>query len=178
MTAPPGWYPNPDGSNSDRHWDGTQWGDIAPRAQSAESSPTKKRRQWPWVFASVFAAGILISATLDNSTPAPRTADTWPTPAQNQPIAEVTDPLTADGTYVVGTEIQPGTYRVQLADDARIGWWTRCAKVDCTRTTNAEGRERSSILGQAAVNSQGYLVIEPTDTAVELYGLVLTPADG
>ncbi|WP_137873768.1 DUF2510 domain-containing protein [Rhodococcus sp. Q] len=183
MAASAGWYPNPDGSNSDRHWDGEQWRAVRPRdPQSAEPGPTKKRRQWPWVVAAIVVAGLVITVRADNddNPRTTRTADkagSSSQPAQNQPIADVVDPLTTDGTYLVGAEIEPGTYRAQRAQNAPTGYWTRCSTIDCGIITNEDGDKRSTVIDRGIIASQGFIVIEPTDTAVELEGLVLTPTE-
>ncbi len=59
----PGWYPNPDGSDSKRFWDGQQWGQVAtPTAPQvtqppAASPPAKKLHGWKK--AAVIAAAVI-----------------------------------------------------------------------------------------------------------------------
>ncbi|PKI91277.1 hypothetical protein CW368_07690 [Actinomycetales bacterium SN12] len=60
--APAGWYPDPFGVT--RYWDGTQWLDIPPPAQTAHAEtakPPSRRRRNIWVAAVALAAALLIA---------------------------------------------------------------------------------------------------------------------
>ncbi|MFD4294119.1 DUF2510 domain-containing protein [Rhodococcus sp. NPDC058532] len=55
MTTP-GWYPNPDGSNSRRYWDGQQWGQV-----DAPPPPPAKRKMPIWQKAAIGVVGAFVA---------------------------------------------------------------------------------------------------------------------
>jgi hypothetical protein len=141
---------------------------------------SKKRRKWPFVVGAIIAIGVVISiANGGSNTPATVSANTPETtsvpnrirgaeeyPATNAAAPAKVDPLTHDGTWFVGSEIQPGTYRTaKAADAAAMGYWARCSDAAC---------EVGAGLIQNGM-APGLLEIAPTDYAVNLQGLVLTP---
>jgi hypothetical protein len=92
-------------------------------------APARRRRRWPWVIAGVVVLLFLVSALSNRSDPAPATPQTSagspivpattttrvPTPVTTTAAAPVVavGPKTSfgEGTWVVGEEIEPGTYR-------------------------------------------------------------------
>lgn len=150
---------------------------------TAETTATPKRRRWPLVIAAVFAVVLLIAAVGggndDATTAAPEPAASVEAPVEEYtPPTATMDPLTNNGTYLVGSEIEPGTYRVEPATgtfSSGIGYWARCADVSCS--LQGTGGVTGGILDNATVDGPSFLVIEPTDTAVQLQDVVLTPAE-
>jgi len=78
-----------------------------------------------------------------------------------------TNPLTDDGTYLVGEQIQPGTYAI--TPDAETAYWARCSDVACDPFSPTN----PSVLLNDIPTGPGFLVIEPTDVAVELRSVTL-----
>jgi hypothetical protein len=68
-----------------------------------------------------------------------------------------------DGTYLVGKDIDPGTYRYEVVDDD--GYWARL------RNVSGSG---DNIITNNIVEGPGYLTINKSDFAVEIRGLTLT----
>jgi hypothetical protein len=69
----------------------------------------------------------------------------------------------SDGTYRVGTEIEPGTYRGEV--NGEFGYWARLRN-----TTGIV----SGIAANSVVRGPFVLTIVPSDAAVELRGVTLT----
>lgn len=68
----PGWYPNPDGSDSKRFWDGRQWG----RIDTPPPIPEKKMQGWQKaavIAAAVIAGMYAVSFAIGND-PKPETS--------------------------------------------------------------------------------------------------------
>lgn len=141
-------------------------------------NPTPKRRKvWPWVvgvlvFIFVAFAGCTatFSSAVDDALDTSR-----PNTTKNSSEDVIVDPLVTDGTYLVGSEIQPGTYRVAPAENlfSEMGYWVRCADLACQ--VDMDGLDNTGLIANEIVDGPGFLVIEETDVAVELKGLVLTP---
>jgi hypothetical protein len=74
MTAPlppPGWYPDPGGTNTQRYFDGTKWTDHLPpfnqpSGPAAPAAARKKRKKWPWIVAGVVVLLIVITGLSGN----------------------------------------------------------------------------------------------------------------
>ena len=81
---------------------------------------------------------------------------------QSEPV-ETTPGTFGDGTYAVGTDIEPGTYRGEVAGE--FGYWARL--------NNTSGMV-SGIEANAVVRGPFVLTIVSSDVAVELRGVTLT----
>lgn len=70
----PGWYPNPDGSDSMRYWDGQQWTEVAPKTappaapvsveptlaeRTAARTPAQKKSNRRWIIGGVAAFALI-----------------------------------------------------------------------------------------------------------------------
>ena len=57
QSTPPGWYPDPEGGQSQRYFDGSKWTERRagqqPQPQYVVVAP-KKRPVWPWVLGGIF----------------------------------------------------------------------------------------------------------------------------
>lgn len=85
-----------------------------------------------------------------------------------QPAADsASSPLTDDGTYLVGEQIQPGTYAV--SPDAETAYWARCSDVACDPFSSTN----PSVILNEIPTGPSFLVIEPTDVAVQLRSVTL-----
>lgn len=83
-------------------------------------------------------------------------------PEESEPV-EPTPGTFGDGTYAVGTDIEPGTYRGEVAGE--FGYWARL--------NNTSGMV-SGIEANAIVRGPFILTIVSSDVAVELRGVTLT----
>lgn len=93
------------------------------------------------------------------------------TPSAAAPAAPaVPKAFTKDGTYKVGTEIQPGEYSYTVTQKAN-GYWALCTD---TRCEVGEGMIDNDWIPTAGAT--GYLTIDESAAYVELKGLVLAPA--
>lgn len=77
-----------------------------------------------------------------------------------------TDGAFSDGTYLVGKDIEPGTYRGEVI--GKTGYWARL---------NATTGMASAIEANSIVRGSFVLTILPRDKAVELRGVILTAED-
>lgn len=71
-----------------------------------------------------------------------------------------------DGVYLVGTDIEPGSYRGEVTGE--WGYWGRL---------NSTSGMISGILANEIVRGPFVLTIQPADTAVELRGVRITAAE-
>lgn len=144
--------------------------------------PRKKPRVWPWVlgglsipvllFAGCTAVVASIGSSIDTSTPT-TIAPAVPIIATYEPVTTTvpvpTGPASSinrDGTYMVGTDIQPGTWRTNGGSGC---YWERKANL-----TGGIG----SILDNHLGNGQQLVTILPSDKAFETKrcgGWVLVP---
>lgn len=103
-------------------------------------APTAKKRRWPWIVLGVIVALVLIGSHNPAPAPAPDAGLTLnqglaqlPQPvAPAAPVAPVTPPAPAgplsqftDGTYTVGDDIAPGTYKTSGSTSGRSCYWGR-----------------------------------------------------
>lgn len=87
-----------------------------------------------------------------------------------QPAADAApNPLTDDGVWVVGEQIQPGTYAVKPDDDAFGAYWARCSAVACDPFSSTA----PSVILNSMPTGPEFITIDPTDVAVELRGVTL-----
>lgn len=82
-------------------------------------------------------------------------------------VSDAPNPLTDDGVYLVGTDIEPGTYAVK--PDGDTAYWARCSAVDC----NALSVDNPTVILNSIPTGPEFLVIDPTDVAVELRSVTL-----
>lgn len=74
-----------------------------------------------------------------------------------------------DGSYLVGKELPSGIYKATLTDDVmNMGYIERASDVDM---------EMDSIIANIILTGDGYVEIKPTDKAVKLQGVEITPID-
>lgn len=140
---------------------------YAPPAQP----PAKKKRRWPWVIVAILAFGFFINAVsgpgardTGSNSPATSSNTARDSGGNTAPAAGTVDPLTTDGQWLVGSEVEPGVYRVARADGALMTQWRRCSDVTCA-------------IGEGALDFGGPGLVEvlPTDYALYVNGAVLTP---
>jgi hypothetical protein len=83
MSEPAGWYTNPDGTNSERYWDGTRWthevrpiptSPLVPPPPTGDSRSTAAGAD-PAGFSSGGQLPLDVTVAADNSMPAPGPAD-------------------------------------------------------------------------------------------------------
>ena len=74
-----------------------------------------------------------------------------------------------DGKYLVGQDIKSGLYKVTLTDSiTNMGYIERAKDLDM---------ELDSIIANIILTGDGYVEIKPTDKAVKLQGVEITPID-
>ena len=147
MTTP-GWYPNPDGSNSFRYWDGRAWQQVAYPTQAASTPPSQpspppptttkgwtpeqKRTNLRWwigltIVAVLLAIGAVGNAIKDSSSETQRTASSAApeprpteatTPSQATTPAEVTTP-TAEPAPLTFSESMVRAHGMTKDDEGR-----------------------------------------------------------
>lgn len=148
---------------------------TVPTMTHASLNPTRRRsHRHPWLILALTAVfGPACTATTNSDTSLPRTSDpvttttrtspptTRPAPPTTQrPTTTTTIPIIDSGTYIVGTEIQPGQYRV-------AGYWARLdSDFDIIRND-----------GVYDDRSLSYVEIQPTDAYFELSGEAIALAD-
>ena len=72
---------------------------------------------------------------------------------------------TTSGTFLVPTEISPGSYRVVSSDGTGTGYWETCAPYAC---------EGSGIIDNDFFNNSSSMVVSSDAVAVKLDGVTLT----
>jgi hypothetical protein len=81
---PPGWYPDPGGTNTQRYFDGTKWTDQhipvnQPSEPATPATARKKRKKWPWIVAGVAVLLVVIAGLSGNDSQGKNTATSAPT---------------------------------------------------------------------------------------------------
>lgn len=150
--------------------------------QYEPNQPTKKRRRWlPWTAgAGAFFLGLLIgtsggggeTASAPQAQPQPGATVTVTLPAEPAETVEVPVPgptktirvtapppgpkavITEDGTYLVGTDIKPGTYK---APGSELCYWARL-------------KTGGDIIDNHLGEGQAVVTIKKTDKAFETTG--------
>ena len=88
------------------------------------------------------------------------------------PPAPKTDPYTTSGTWLVPSEIAPGTYKVTPTDST--GYVATCADLACE--IDFDGSDFTGLIDNKLVTGKAaYLVIPAHAVAVELRDVTLTP---
>lgn len=145
--------------------------------------PQQSPKNWPWILGSIVALGVVVGAIAcsdvaeqgfdDARSTAPVTSQVQAqAPAATAPVAPpapATSPapkaLPDNGILKVGTDIQPGEY--SLSPTSSIGgYWER---LSCL-TGDFE-----CIIANDNVEGDGYLTIAPSDVAVKVQDVQLTP---
>jgi hypothetical protein len=155
--------------------------------QAQWTAPPPKKKHLGLKIAAGAAGGLLIlsvGATLaDNSNNVPDTATTPSTVFTAAPVVTKvpvpTTPATPatpvawskNGTYKVGSQIQPGDYSYTVVGRAG-GYWKTCNDIACEIGT--PGFIDNDFIPEKG--STGFLTIPVTAGFVELSGLLLTPA--
>lgn len=67
-----------------------------------------------------------------------------------------------DGAFMVGSELIPGTYRVELTDTTKIG---------CVERYNSKEMGTDNLIAKYNFEENGYFIIESDDLVVKLQGV-------
>lgn len=134
-----------------------------------------------WMFALVLAlAGCSTGMTPTQTTV---TKTVFPSPSVEStgtPNAAPVDSYSDNGVYKVGDgpsggllhAIPPGRYTVTLSGIGPIGSWIRCSDVLC----GLEYPANTIAIGNAmGANYSSVMDVAPTDVAINLFGVILTP---
>lgn len=101
---------------------------ISPPAEPVQVHVIHKRRRWPWVIAVILAfwIGTAVGAQMSEAL---KSEATEPVSAVEPDAATVTEEdspepgtIPGSGTFIVGVDVKPGTYRTQGGDDC---YWAR-----------------------------------------------------
>jgi hypothetical protein len=119
-------------------------------APSRPASRGSTTRTWPWLLGIVVLVPLAVVATLlANRTTLPPTPTTLPprppAPASAEPARPASVEVAGDGDYVVGTDVQPGTYRsagVRTGGSRRCTWTTRAGSATVARGGAASGERQ------------------------------------
>lgn len=143
-----------------------------------DAPPSKPSTRWKWLLGTV--VGMVLVLLVANSfdwnsggTASEPTRTVMNAPAETAqadvPDSGPADPLTTNGIYKVGAEIQPGTYSFTIRGDR--GYFARCSDPNCDA---GEGMIANDVFWEGT----GYLEVLATDAYVDLKGLTLTPSGG
>lgn len=159
-----------------------------PTTEATTETAGRKRRRWPLIVGAaivvLFGAAAIgggsddeAPATVPAAAAAEDQAPAAPAPDQEPehtaPV-DTLDPLTTNGTWLVGSEIQPGTYRVTPAEGMfAMPYWARCADFTCSMS--GSGGVAGAILENSTVTGPSFITIAESDVAVELQDVILTP---
>ncbi len=132
--SPPGWHDDPQNPSQLRYWDGAQWTEHtvrrysnAPPRGAVETQPRSGVPWWAWV---IIAAAVVVVGPLVVVAFAQIAGSTAPT--QSQPIAPVESFVPSEtevqefgdfgpGIYLVGEDIEPGTYLSRPPEASQSG---------------------------------------------------------
>ena len=135
----------------------------------------KDQRNWfmkHWVITFILAVvviGMISSLGGGGSNDNNTKTKSSPNVTQNTPTKTPKEKTWSTGTYLVGTDIQAGLYKVKLTDTiTKMGYVERSKDV-----TMAAG----DIIANILINGDGYVEIKNTDKAVRLIGVDLTKVD-
>jgi hypothetical protein len=179
---PPGWYPDPAGGVGRRYWDGTAWSAVAPgmtASQPTHGTPpvggipapailapkpgmSKGRKIALGVGGGILALAAIGSIGDSNKSSSSSSKTVTATKYAEAPTTATatnpprTGPMTVideDGTFVVGQDIVPGTYRTDGGDRC---YWERLSGL---------GGNFSDIISNSGAEGQQVVQILPTDAA-------------
>lgn len=127
----------------------------------------------------VVGAGIIAVVASGPDAPSTSTPETTSAAAVETtfeaPVATA-DALTENGVWKVNADILPGLYRVVPEEGwDKVPYWARCADLTCS--LSGSGGMAGAVIDNAMLTGPGYIAIEPTDVAVELRDVTLTPAE-
>jgi len=139
-----------------------------PPSYAPPPPPKKKRRTWLWIIVGIVALIIFyqignaaLSQTSSNTTPQATQAPTGSTPSSTQAPTSTPTPAPSfatfgDGTYQVGKDIKPGTYR------------TRTGSTNCyyARLKGFSG-SLGDILANNNTDAPAVVTIKPSDKGFE-----------
>lgn len=176
MTAP-GWYPDQNDPSKQRYFDGTRWTDhtavTSPLAvnqisgQAPQTPPqqaTNNSRKIVLGLVAAFVAVVALSISLSHgkSTSSSTGRDRAAYEAPAMPTKPVrTGPTTAiedDGTFVIGVDIVPGTYRTEGTTSC---YWERLSGL---------GGSFKEIISNSSADGQQVVQIAPSDKAFKTNG--------
>jgi len=131
-----------------------------------EGTVAKKRKKWPWIVGFAVAALAIIAVaqpSTKNNSPAP--TNKVPTPAASDPPVadaptEQASPGTTiggDGTFLVGVDFVPGTYK-SASPKSGMCSWARLNKMSSITDIGA-------VILNGNNTGQGFVTIEPSDVA-------------
>lgn len=128
---------------------------YCPGSAQPQPSPPRNRRVWPWILAAPAAIVIVGCGNIGATTPAAGPATPTATRADTPPLTAA-GPQTSfgDGTWVVGEDIQPGTYK---SAGAQQGIFELCSV-----TTLAGDTSDSAIIDWVTANADEPVRIKVT----------------
>lgn len=97
-----------------------------------------------------------------------------PAPATEAPPSPSAGPLSSNGTWLVPSQIEPGTYRAE----ARVGPLGGVAYYEICATLGCDPFGTGTIIGNGIVDGPAYVVIPDDAVSVNLTDLTLTPVEG
>jgi hypothetical protein len=165
MSAPAGWYPNPEDATSLRWWDGAQWRDeTAPASEwpSYEPSalqPPRRRRRWPWVLGGVAvlvmsALGVFVVLFAIESSGSIRGANDYLRDVRDRRIAQSYARLCSEGRRSLTME----QYSDQLdRQDAAVG---RLMSFNASNTSSEIGHRDQAIVRVSLRTTESRATIE------------------
>ncbi|WIF20532.1 membrane protein [Rhodococcus phage Jflix2] len=144
----------------------TDYNPNQPHYYAPQQPQPKPKKKWPWVVLGAGAVGILAfggcAALVANSVD--ETLSSVTAPAPTAPSG-----LPTSGVLKVGTDIEPGTYAYTVVDGS---WGAYYARLSCLNASDLNCIITNDV---AEPGTSGYLVVEPTDVALDLSDLILTP---
>lgn len=150
--------------------------DYAAFSQQSPQPPQKPKKSRKWVYgigALVVVGGIIVAANPESAKEGFEdgyNAGSDPTVVDERPVpVEAPQGLPDNGTFRVGVDIQPGGYVVSVGDDWAMGdtgYWER---LSCLTG------DFSCIISNEIVQGPGYVTVLPTDVAIKVQNVTLTP---
>lgn len=80
------------------------------------------------------------------------------------------DPLISDGTWMVPSDIKPGTYRTAVKPGSKSSFWQLCSDLAC--------KYPDGYIDNDVSEGPGVVVIPPNSVSIELDDIILTPMGG
>jgi hypothetical protein len=135
-----------------------------PQPQPTTEPQPKRPRRWPWIVGIIaaFFIGTLIGAAggSDSTDSTAATPEATVTATKTQTVKVTPKPkaaITEDGTYHVGTEIKPGTYRANGSGSEC--YWARLSSSN-----------ESDIISNHVGSAHTFVTIKSSDKAFETSG--------
>lgn len=92
---------------------------------------------------------------------------------QAQVAVAVADPYSSDGTWLVPSEIRPGTYRAVQTSKDWPGYVAVCADAECD--VDFDGDDTTGLIRNDIVKGSSVVVVPPGAFSVEIQRVTLTP---